>query len=330
MKSVTIHHGQFFKFPAKPDNLQKINLRSRSLVNKLGANKGFFKAFILNNGTQFMCAKYKPSDDFHLQKLASANQFFILRIDDIGGCGSQVIMAERKYNNPIYKRDLSVFLLSSSDEFTFFASKDSRVKTLEIFMPCELFFEKMNVECSYDFLKKYLAHKTKKVQSGGNNNLFKKIFHEILDHANGDDLSLSFMDKKINSLLSIVFSNLCSDLNNFVESQKVKISGDEIKRLIAVRQILDTIPLPPTFTSLTKIALMSSTSLKTKFKKMYGTTVFEYYQKIRMQRARILLLSRKYSIKQIGRQLGYSNLSNFAIAFRKEFDLLPSELVKQT
>jgi AraC-like DNA-binding protein len=62
---------------------------------------------------------------------------------------------------------------------------------------------------------------------------------------------------------------------------------------------------------------------------MYGTTVFEYYQRIRMQRARILLLSRRYSIKQIGRQLGYSNLSNFAIAFRKEFDQLPHELIKQ-
>ena len=329
MKSLTIHHGQVFKFPAKTNNLQKINLRSRSLANKLGSNKGFFKGFVLKNGTQFICAKYKPSDDFHLQKLPSVHQFFILRIDDIGCSNNRVMIAERKYNRATYRKDLSVFLLSSSDEFTFFASKDSRVKTLEIFIPYELFLEKMNVECSYDFLKNYLAHKTKKVQSGANNNLFKKIFHEILDHANSDDLSLSFMDKKISSLLSVVFSNLCSDLNSFLESQKVKISVDEIKRLITVREILDTIPLPPSFTSLTKIALMSSTSLKMKFKKMYGTTVFEYYQKIRMQRARILLLSRKYSIKQIGRQLGYSNLSNFAIAFRKEFDLLPRELVKQ-
>ena len=61
---------------------------------------------------------------------------------------------------------------------------------------------------------------------------------------------------------------------------------------------------------------------------MYGTAVFEYFQRMRMQKARILLLTHKYSVKQIGRQLGYANLSNFTIAFKKEFDQLPSQLKK--
>ena len=97
---------------------------------------------------------------------------------------------------------------------------------------------------------------------------------------------------------------------------------------MTVRKYLDNSSPPPTFISLAKIALMSSTSLKTKFKKMYGTTVFEYFQSVRMQRARILLLTHKYSVKQIGHQLGYSNLSNFTIAFKKEFNQLPHELIK--
>jgi AraC-like DNA-binding protein len=324
-----MHQGQFFKFPAKINDLEKIDLQSKSLLMKSGANEVFLKTFILKKDIRLLCTKYKPADDFHLHKLPSFHGFFILRIDDITCCNNRVIMVDRKYKNMIFSKDLSVILLSSADEFTFFAPKNSHVKTLEIFIPYELFLERTNVECSYDFLRNYLVHKTKKVQPGANNNLFKKIFHEILDHANSNNLSLTFMDKKINSLLSEVFSNLSSDLNSFFECQKVKISDDEIKRLITVREILDTIQQPPTFTSLTKVALMSGTSLKTKFKKMYGTTVFEYYQRIRMQRARILLLSRRYSIKQIGRQLGYSNLSNFAIAFRKEFDQLPHELIKQ-
>jgi AraC-like DNA-binding protein len=97
---------------------------------------------------------------------------------------------------------------------------------------------------------------------------------------------------------------------------------------MTVKKYLDAATPPPTFVSLTKIALMSSTSLKTKFKKMYGTTVFEYFQSVRMQRARILLLTHKYSVKQIGHELGYSNLSNFTIAFKKEFNQLPHKLIR--
>ncbi len=44
-----------------------------------------------------------------------------------------------------------------------------------------------------------------------------------------------------------------------------------------------------------------------------------------MNRAKVLMLTHKYSIKEIGSQLGYSNLSNFSIAFKKEFKQLPSD-----
>ena len=78
----------------------------------------------------------------------------------------------------------------------------------------------------------------------------------------------------------------------------------------------------------TKMALMSGTSLRTKFKKMYGTTLFEYFQLMLTQNARILLLTHKYSVKQLGNQPGYSNLSNVTIAFKKEFHHLPHKLIK--
>ena len=103
-------------------------------------------------------------------------------------------------------------------------------------------------------------------------------------------LSILIIFKNVSSLLTIFFSDVSSNLHDFLESEKVKISKDEINRLMTVRKYLDIDLAPPTFTSLTKIALMSSTSLKTKFKKMYGTTVFEYFQSMRMQRACILYL----------------------------------------
>jgi AraC-like DNA-binding protein len=111
--------------------------------------------------------------------------------------------------------------------------------------------------------------------------------------------------------------------------ENIKISAEEIKRLIIVESYLvkDFSTAPPTINYLSRTAAMSATSLKNKFKKMYGTSMYEHFQKNRMQRAKVLMLTHKYSIKEVGSQLGYSNLSNFSIAFKKEFKCLPSHFL---
>ena len=195
-------------------------------------------------------------------------------------------------------------------------------------MPARWFFSQLSVDCYYQVLKRFMAVKIRKTQIDTKNPMFRNLFLKIIGEANKGIPDFENLERKISSLLSIFFSDITSGLHEFIESEKVKISNDEINRLMTVRKYLDVDLLPPSLTSLTKIALMSSTSLKTKFKKMYGTTVFEYFQRMRMQRARILLLTHKYSVKQIGRQLGYSNMSNFTIAFKKEFNQLPHELIK--
>jgi len=47
-----------------------------------------------------------------------------------------------------------------------------------------------------------------------------------------------------------------------------------------------------------------------------------------MEKARVMLLSREYSIKDVGYAVGFVNLSNFTLAFKKQFGQLPSDLLK--
>jgi len=49
-----------------------------------------------------------------------------------------------------------------------------------------------------------------------------------------------------------------------------------------------------------------------------------------MQKARLMLLSGNYSVKDIGYTLGYTNLSNFTLAFKKVFGRLPSEVLRNS
>ena len=84
----------------------------------------------------------------------------------------------------------------------------------------------------------------------------------------------------------------------------------------------------PSIDMLSKTAMMSSTKLKTRFKQIYGMKLYEFYNRNRLEHAREMLRSGNYSVKQVGINIGFSNLSNFAKAFRKEFGILPKEIIK--
>lgn len=112
------------------------------------------------------------------------------------------------------------------------------------------------------------------------------------------------------------------------DSKGSGISDDSIRAMMQIESILvkDLSVLPPTIPALARTAMMSETKLKNLFKQVYGYNIYEYYQKCRMLKARQLLRGRKLSVKEIGIMLGFQNLSNFSIAFKKEFNMLPSDV----
>ena len=83
---------------------------------------------------------------------------------------------------------------------------------------------------------------------------------------------------------------------------------------------------PPKIKDLSRISAMSPTKLKSDFKQLYGFPIYQYFQKNRMLKAKSLLVLGKYTIKEVGIKVGYSNLSHFATAFKKAFGYLPSSI----
>lgn len=84
----------------------------------------------------------------------------------------------------------------------------------------------------------------------------------------------------------------------------------------------------PSLESLAHEVFMSTSKLKNLFKQVYGFTLYDYYNKNRLLRAKEMLITGQCSIKQAGSEIGFSNLSHFAKAFKKEFGILPRDLVK--
>lgn len=77
---------------------------------------------------------------------------------------------------------------------------------------------------------------------------------------------------------------------------------------------------------LEKIAMMSGTQLKTKFKKKYKMTITEYTQRKRVDVAEHLLLSTNMDIKNIAKSVGYNSASRFSTLFKRYKGFSPKDI----
>ena len=81
-------------------------------------------------------------------------------------------------------------------------------------------------------------------------------------------------------------------------------------------------------TKVASIACMSTSKLKTCFKRHTGCTVTEYIQGRRMSQAEHLLIDTDFTMGQIAQMIGYSTSSRFAELFKKNTGILPIEYRK--
>lgn len=80
---------------------------------------------------------------------------------------------------------------------------------------------------------------------------------------------------------------------------------------------------------LAEMANLSTFHLCHLFKSQTGLSPEQYSRSLRMEKARHLLTTTLFSIKQIMAMAGYNDKSHFARHFRKAFGLTPSEYRKQ-
>jgi AraC-like DNA-binding protein len=59
---------------------------------------------------------------------------------------------------------------------------------------------------------------------------------------------------------------------------------------------------------------------------VFGQTVYEYINDLRMQRALSMLTQRNASITQIAYDVGFNHPSSFSVAVQRRFGTTPSEL----
>lgn len=82
---------------------------------------------------------------------------------------------------------------------------------------------------------------------------------------------------------------------------------------------------PGTLRNMAKIAGMSSNRMNQHFKEKYGATIFEYLKRKRMEKT-VVLLMQGMPLQEIASAVGYSSVSHFTAAFKKEHGMPPGKM----
>ncbi|MGP1665573.1 MAG: helix-turn-helix transcriptional regulator [Rhodanobacter sp.] len=94
----------------------------------------------------------------------------------------------------------------------------------------------------------------------------------------------------------------------------------------ARKLLLADLANPPTIAQLARHCGLNTFKLKQGFRSLFGHSIYALYQSERMQKAWQLIESGHMDVSSAGHHVGYTNLSHFSDAFRKQFGLLPGEL----
>jgi len=118
-----------------------------------------------------------------------------------------------------------------------------------------------------------------------------------------------------------------------MENQEDKMSTPQthsLAVLLASQILQDDIAEPPTLRELAKIVGVSHPKLNQEFRKYFGTTVFGYLRKLRLEKARELLVVHHSNVTETAFQVGYESLPSFSRAFSLHFGHCPRKVLKQT
>ncbi len=87
--------------------------------------------------------------------------------------------------------------------------------------------------------------------------------------------------------------------------------------------VIADLSVPPRLPELAGLAGMSLSKLTDLYKQVFGDSIYDYFQKARMDKAGHLLRQGGYSVSETGHMLGFSNLSHFGRLFEKHHGITP-------
>jgi len=293
----------------------KLNLplKDNLLKNPAELGKGMIQAHTISAHFSYVVMNLELEKDLEFQREAGGLEGFSLSFNQIESCEDKKLLRN------------DIFLSDTRNSLQTKIPAGSTVKRLIIFYSDELAAKYLPAG-----LLTQLQDFARENQLSANEYFIglphREILKEIFDIKEDDPLGQA---KLLSHVIRLTEKFLQSFLTRDKAAAPKHLKKNDLESMQHIEQILSSrLEGFPSLESLAHVVFMSTSKLKNLFKQVYGHTLYDYYNKSRLQRAKEMLITGQCSIKQAGSEIGFSNLSHFAKAFKKEFGVLPRDIVK--
>lgn len=290
---------------------------------------GSFRHIHVPNGLHAYIMDCTLHEDWHIHADKSSEEYYTLRFDELAIPQSLTIsVAEEKIREKNTNKALA-YLTSSLYNWSYEGAAGCTYKGVHIVFSKQWLAQYFDVDRVEEVLSAYISLKAESINIVPLDARYRRWMKTICLVEDDNPLRITILQNRMMLLIERFFSSLFEKMSN--PAYRLPLTHEDIARVMHIERLLtrNVLQTPPSIQQLAKIAAVSESKLKKDFKTMYSFPIYEYFQKARMHAAQDKLLTGKFSVKEVAMELGYSNLSNFTIAFKKEFDILPSQLLSQ-
>ncbi len=328
MVEIKFHQPDYVALHRQLATLFKTTVKDNSFIVPPECGKGWAWTEKLPCGITIMVSDTELYDDHYFTRPSLNEQYFALQFNDTGNEMLGKKIADVNIND-VQLSHSYIILTDTLSPASYVLPKGVRLRSVKFFFSKKQLCEMFNNPAVDMLVTQALVYHIQQGKPMPIDVSFRPIIDELLVQFISQPLKVNFIQNRLLLLLEIFIDKKLHQYH--FPTAKIKLSESEVERLMKVEALLvkDHSQMPPTIEALSKICAMSPTKLKNDFKLLYGLPIYEYYQKNRMAKAKSLLLEGSYNVKEAGIMVGYSNLSHFAAAFKKELGILPSELLEK-
>ncbi|MBO9658707.1 MAG: helix-turn-helix transcriptional regulator [Chitinophagaceae bacterium] len=148
------------------------------------------------------------------------------------------------------------------------------------------------------------------------------LLYSMLQSEHQQEYNHLFFQARVMELLVLQLEQMEKD-----QGPANMISVEDKQRMLRAKDLIESnLSSPCSIIDLAQLVGTNDCYLKKHFKQEFGTTVYGYLHKKRMEKAKTLLLEGKKKMADIARSVGYKHASHFSTAFKKHFGYQPNKI----
>ena len=295
----------------------KVTIENNAIIIPENIGNGIIRVIVLPNGLQTLLVKITFNKDVQIKSGNTNPGDYVLNFDE----------AEIVSNNSESIINSFVRLTGSSFRHWETVKKNSSIQYVKILFSKEWLSKYIGLREKISVFEKYIPFKSNAADKEKLDDEYRRIINEIWDISTDDPLQNIYYNNRILLLIEQFFVKVHADM--LTSTRKSKLSADDMVKLKKVETLLHSPgKSSPEISAIAKKIGMPQTKLSQSFKQVYGKSIYNYYQVQRMQKAHELLTSGDLSVKDVSEKLGYTNLSNFILSFKKNFNISPKSLLE--